>query len=84
LLLLATAEPVSADVENRMDALAALGLNVVLETVKGDGDCSLSNYAVLSEHKDYFNITVNHNEGAKQRRMVEAILSTATTVAASE
>jgi len=85
LILLAALEPVSTEVENRMDALSSMGINVVLERVKeGRGDCSLSNYAVLSGHKDYFNVTVNFNEAAKQRRIVDAILSSAPAVATAE
>lgn len=84
LLLLAALDPVEDAVKDRMDALAQRGLNVVLEPVRpGKGDCSLSNYAVLSGHKNYVNVTVHHNEAEKQRKMIEAILAGFPTVSAS-
>ena len=78
LVLLATVEPVAASVTNRMDALSANGLNVVLEKIRsGHGDCSLSNYVALSGNPDYFNVTVDHDEGARQQAMVRALLASA-------
>jgi hypothetical protein len=84
LLLLAASEPVDESMKTRMQALAGRGLNVVLEPVReGNGDCSLSNYAVLSGHDDYFNVTVHHDEGEKQRKMIEAVMTGFPTVSAS-
>jgi hypothetical protein len=77
-------EPVDESMKTRMQALAGRGLNVVLEPVRdGNGDCSLSNYAVLSGHDDYFNVTVHHDEGEKQRKMIEAVMTGFPTVSAS-
>jgi hypothetical protein len=56
----------------------------VLEPVQKDhGDCSLSNYSVLTGHKDYFYITVDHNDAEKQRKIIDTIMSSFFTVAAS-
>jgi hypothetical protein len=83
LVLMVAAEPVSDAVDATMESLSNKGVNVVLETVKDKaGDCSLSNYAVLSGHNAYFNITVDHDEGEKQRRIMEAILQGSEKVAA--
>jgi hypothetical protein len=84
LLLLAALEPVNEGMKGRMQTLAGRGLNVVLEPVReGKGDCSLSNHAVLSGHEDYFNVTVHHGEGDKQRKMIAAIMAGFPTVSAS-
>jgi hypothetical protein len=83
LVLLAAREPVAPAVEDRMTRLSAKGVNVVLEPVKDDrGDCSLSNYVVLTGHPDYFNITVHHDEAEKQRLLIDAILASFPTLAA--
>lgn len=67
-----------------MKELSGKGINVVLEPVEKErGDCSLSNYAVLSGHEGYINVTVHHDEGEKQRGIMEAILGGAPTLAAS-
>jgi hypothetical protein len=83
LVLLAAPEPVAPAVEDRMTSLSAKGVNVVLEPVKDDrGDCSLSNYVVLTGHPDYFNVTVHHDEAEKQRLLIDAILASFPTLAA--
>ena len=57
---------------------------MVLEPVRaGSGDCSLSNYAVLSGHPDYLNVTVDHDEGEKQRQIIDVIMSSSFTVSAA-
>jgi hypothetical protein len=83
-VLLAAAAPLGAAVENRMDGFSASGVNVVVEPVRdGAGDCSLSNYAVLSGHKHYANVTVDHDESEKQMKIIDLIVSNSPTVAAS-
>lgn len=85
LVLLAAADPVGEVAEARLDALNGKGINVVLEPVRKDrGDCSLSNYAVLSGHDRYFNVTVDQDEGEKLRKIVDAILVNPAIVAASQ
>jgi len=74
IVLLTSATPISATVEARAKALAAKGINAVIEKV-GKGDCSLSNYAILTGHPDYLNITVDHGERDKQRKIIEVIMS---------
>ena len=84
LLLLAAWDPVGAAIENSMDGYSANGINVVLEPVEpGEGDCSLSNYAVLSGHQHYANVTVDHDEGEKQMKIIDLIVANAPTMAAS-
>jgi hypothetical protein len=83
LVLLAAVEPVSAAAANRMAELSGKGVNVVLEPVrKGHGDCSLANYAVLSGHADYANVTVNWDEGEKQRKIIDVLMNGHASVAA--
>jgi hypothetical protein len=67
-----------------MSELSGQGINVVLEPIDSDrGDCSLSNYAVLTGHPDYFNVTVDHGEGEKQRKIIDAIITGFSTVSAA-
>ena len=44
----------------------AKGINAMIERVAKKGDCSLSNYALLTGHPDYLNVTVDDDEGDKQ------------------
>jgi hypothetical protein len=75
LVLLAALEPIDPAVEERVENLSAAGINVVLEPVReAEGDCSLSNYSVLTGHKDYLNVTVDHDGGEKQLRIVDVIM----------
>lgn len=75
LVLLTSPVPVSATSRARADALAARGINAVVEPIReGSGDCSLSNYTLLIGHPDYFNVTVDKGEGDKQIRIIEEIL----------
>ena len=84
LVLLAATDPTAAPIEERADALSGSGVNVVIEPVrKGRGDCSLSNDAVLSGHDAYYNVTVDGEDGDKQRRIIDMIMSGLSTVAAS-
>ena len=39
------------------------------------GDCSLSNYALLTGHPDYLNVTVDHDERDKQRKIIDVIMA---------
>ena len=56
----------------------------MLEPVReGSGDCSLSNYAVLTGHRDYFNVTVDHDDGDKQRQIIDVIMASFFTVSAA-
>jgi hypothetical protein len=76
LVLLTSPVPVSATSEARAEDLSAKGINAIVEKVeKGKGDCSLSNYTLLSGFPDYLNITVDDDEGAKQQKIVDIILS---------
>jgi hypothetical protein len=68
--------PVTTNAEARADELNAKGINAVIEPVReGKGDCSLSNYALLIGHPDYFNVTVDKDEGDKQLKIIDAILA---------
>ena len=61
---------------SRTAILNAHGVNVVLEPVnKGKGDCSLSNYAIFTGHRDYFNVTVGEDESEKQQKIVDVIMA---------
>lgn len=83
LVLLAAAEPVAPRLDALMEALSGQGINVVLETVaQGRGDCSLSNYAALSGHERYFNVTVDHDASDRQRKIVDVIMEGQARVAA--
>jgi hypothetical protein len=76
LVLLASAAPITSDAETRAAELSAKGINAVIEPVsEGKGDCSFSNYALLSGHAEYFNVTVDEGEGDKQRQIIDAILA---------
>jgi hypothetical protein len=84
LVLVTAAEPAGPAVERQMAELSGKGLNVVLETVaEGEGDCSLSNYAVLAGHPTFMNVTVHHDEAKKQRKMLEAVLASTPAVSAA-
>jgi hypothetical protein len=75
LVLLTSPVPVSATSRARADALAARGINAVVEPIKeGRGDCSLSNYTLLVGHPDYFNVTVDADEAEKQMKIIDEIL----------
>ena len=66
----------SATAESRAAALAAKGINAMIEGVRdGNGDCSLSNYALLTGHADYLNVTVDHDERDKQRKIIDVIMA---------
>ena len=85
LVLLAVADESDPVAKARTAALSAGGINVVLEPVrKGRGDCSLSNFAVLTGNANYFNVTVDHDESEKQRQMVDAIMSGLSDAVASQ
>jgi hypothetical protein len=76
LVLIAGKEPIADELETKADQLAAKGINVILEPVReGRGDCSFSNYAVLSGHPTYYNITVDHGGGDRQRQIIDIIMS---------
>lgn len=75
LVLLAVTDREDAAAAARTEALNAAGINVVREIVRpGRGDCSFSNYALLSGHTDYVNITVDTGQSDEQKRIVEAVL----------
>lgn len=75
LVLLTSPVPVSTTSETRAKALAAKGVNAMIELVGKTGDCSLSNYALLTGHPDYLNVTVDHDERDKQRKIIDAIMA---------
>ena len=63
----------------------AKGINAVIEPVtEGKGDCSLSNYALLTGHSKYFNVTVDKDEGDKQQKIIDAILAPPLQTAATQ
>jgi hypothetical protein len=76
LVLLAATSADDPPAKAATSALNAQGINVLMEIVRpGKGDCSFSNYSVLSGHTDYFNVTVGEGEGDKQSRIVDAIMA---------
>jgi hypothetical protein len=74
LVLLAATDLDDPTAASRAAILNGKGINVVLEGVK-DGDCSLSNFAVLIDNPNYFNVTVDHDEGDKQMRIIDVLMS---------
>ncbi len=74
LVLIAAKDLDDPTAASRMQTLHDEGINVVLERVKA-GDCSLSNFAVLTDYPNYFNVTVDHGEGEKQMRIVDILMS---------
>ncbi len=75
LVLLTSIIPVTTTSKARAADLAAKGINAVIETVRKDkGDCSLSNYAILTGNADYLNVTVDHDEGDKQKQIIDTIM----------
>ena len=76
LVLMTSPVPVTTNAESTAEQLNAKGINAVIEPVKeGKGDCSLSNYALLSGHPTYFNVTVGKDDAAKQLQLMDAILA---------
>lgn len=85
LVLLASPVPVSTTAKARATDLSAKGINALIETVaKGKGDCSLSNFALLSGHEDYLNVTVDADERDKQKQIVDTIMLGHTVVTATQ
>jgi hypothetical protein len=85
LVLLTVSDFDDATAASRTAVLNKAGINVVLERVrKGRGDCSLSNYAVLTGRSNYFNVTVNHDEGDIQGRIVEVLMNGRSETVASQ
>jgi hypothetical protein len=86
LVLLTSPIPVSTTSETLADQLSEKGVNALIERVAKDkGDCSLSNYTLLSGFPNYLNVTVDDDEKAKQRKIIDAILGGAgDTVAATQ
>lgn len=74
LVLFAVADLDDPTAASRTAILNGKGVNVVLEEVK-KGDCSLSNFAVLIDNPNYFNVTVDAEEGEKQMRIVDILMS---------
>lgn len=84
LVLLTAVEPIPREIEARGESLAAKGVNVIIEPVsEGQGDCSLSNYAVLSGHPAYLNVTVDDDAAETQRRIIDIIMRSPGSIAAS-
>jgi hypothetical protein len=76
LVLLAATDPGTPAIAGRAAKLNAAGINVILEPVgRETADCSLSNHVVLSGYENYFNVTVDHDAGEQQRRIVDTIIS---------
>jgi hypothetical protein len=74
LVLLTSADPISATAEGRAKTLAAKGINTMVELV-GKGDCSLSNDTLLTGHPDYLNVTVDHDQRDTQRKIIDVIMA---------
>ena len=83
LVLLASPEPVDSKVETRRQPERPGHQCGARAGAGRKGDCSLSNYAVLSGHPDYFNVTVDDDEGEKQRQIIDVIMSSSFTVSAA-
>ena len=76
LVLLAATDEDDAAAAAATIALNERGINVVLEVVsEGRGDCSFSNYAILSGHTNFYNVTVDEDEADKQKKIVDAIMA---------
>ncbi len=76
LVLLSAIDADLPQAKERANTLAQQGVNVIIEAVsKKSYDCSLSNYAALTGNTNYFNLTVDADEGDKQRRMVDVIMA---------
>jgi hypothetical protein len=76
LVLLVSPIPVTATSETRAAALNARGINVMIEGIRDEkGDCSLSNYALLTGHSDYLNVTVDQGQRDVQRQIVDIIMA---------
>jgi hypothetical protein len=75
IVLLVSGAPIDATTARRAAALSAKGINVMVEKVTGEGDCSLSNFALLSGHPDYFNVTVDHGASDVQRGIVDVLMA---------
>jgi hypothetical protein len=85
LVLMTSPVPVTTTVRSAADELNAKGINAIVEPVsEGKGDCSLSNYASLSGHPNYFNVTVGKDEGEKQQKLIDAILAPPTETVATQ
>jgi hypothetical protein len=85
LVLMTSPVPVTTVAESTADELNAKGINAVIEPVtEGKGDCSLSNYALLTGHSKYFNVTVDKDEGDKQQKIIDAILAPPLQTAATQ
>lgn len=85
LVLLTSPVPVTTAAEARAEELAAKGINAIIEPVReGKGDCSLSNYALLTGRPGYFNVTVDEDESDKQLKIIEAILAKPTETVATQ
>jgi hypothetical protein len=76
LVLLTSPVPVSTTSKARADDLSQKGINALIERVaESKGDCSLSNFTLLSGHPDYMNITVDADEADKQKKIIDVIMS---------
>jgi hypothetical protein len=85
LVLMTSPVPVTTVAESTADELNAKGINAVIEPVEeGKGDCSLSNYALLTGFSKYFNVTVDKDEGEKQLKIIDAILAPPLQTAATQ
>jgi hypothetical protein len=85
LVLLAAAALDDPTAEGRTAILNKEGINVVLERVQKDhGDCSLSNFAVLIDNPNYFNVTVHEDEGEKQLRIIDVLMKDRSETVASQ
>ena len=76
LVLLTSPVPVSTTSKSEAANLSSQGINAVIESVReGKGDCSLSNYTLLTGHPSYFNVTVDDDESDKQRKIIDVIMA---------
>jgi hypothetical protein len=85
LVLLSSTDRDDAKIAALTERLNAQNINVVLEIVRSDkGDCSFSNYAVLSGFPDYLNVTVGSDEGDKQRAIIDVLMTDRAAAIASQ
>jgi len=76
LVLLTSPIPVSTTSKAEATELSAKGINVMIEKIgDGKGDCSFSNYTLLTGHPDYLNVTVDDDERDKQKKIIDVIMA---------
>ncbi len=67
--------PLSATSESRATGALGQGHQRDDRARRSKGDCSLSNYALLTDHPDYLNVTVDHDQRDTQRKIIDVIMA---------